>query len=600
MRNKRYICISLLSLFLLLVSIPLHAQIAANQDDYNAVFVKRSDSLKANLTREALANLKEGKRIDIMEMALLVKQDIAKDQVFSLIKKETDYPYRGGMFYIHDMMALYLEAYDHLTPELRKAIRHSFKVLPLYRGDTENHFLSYYTGLYLAAQTWPSEPETEWFDGKSSSQNLKEARDYILSWMNLTTTRGQGEFDSPTYILVYLSNLFSLYNYCEDPVLKSKTRKMIDYILADYAVEYLHGLYAGAHSRDYPYDVVKPSGAPAAAWGWLLFGDAPPLYLSNNLPAAWSGYRLPVIIQNVATDRSKPYEHFERKRVRNIIRYRDGKGMNPPVYKTDYMTSTYCLGSIQGGILQPIQQHTWDVTYVDGNKPNTTIFTVNPYYASKELAMFFPEEEKWLIREVDRYHTYYINRDKWTSSSPYERTFQYKNAIIVLYNIPDDGHFKQMDGFFPKTLERRDIDPSGWIFCKGGENYIAVFPLKPYKWIDEDVDWRLRSNSQKNGVVLEVDPASKFSSFEAFKQQIKSNKLDTTGFDSNLSVHYTTTDGNKLNFSYPNKRVLNGKPYDLTTIPLFKGPYLNGDGKSQSLMITHGGQTYRIDFKKDD
>ena len=67
------------------------------------------------------------------------------------------------------------------------------------------------------------------------------------------------------------------------------------------------------------------------------------------------------ILKGIATDRSQPYVQRERKRTRNRWRYNDEKNGN--VFKTTYMTSKYAVGSDQGGVLQPIQQHSWDVTW---------------------------------------------------------------------------------------------------------------------------------------------------------------------------------------------------------------------------------------------
>lgn len=577
---------------------PVHAQIMPDQPAYDRMFVEHQDLARRHLTEAALKKLHDGERLDVFELGLLARQRLALDQVNALLQTYTQDPWRGAMFYVHDIMCVYLEAGANLTPATRQAIRHSLAVLPIYRGDTENHYLTYYAGLYLAAQTWPDEEGSTWFNGKSSARSLREAREYILSWIHLTATQGQGEFDSPNYLTVYLSSLFTLYNYCQDPVFRREVKKMLDWILADYAVEYLKGCYGGGTSRIYPDQVVDPRAAPSTAWGWLLFGDTRPDYRADLVTALWSDYRLPVIIQNIATDRSAPYEHYERKRVRNIMRYRDGGSMNPPVYKTDYMTSTYCLGSLQGDILQPIQQHTWDVTYVDGDRPNTRIFTLNPSYSSRELAMFFPEDEAWLVEQVTRYSTFYAHEDKWVGGSPYERTFQYRNAIIVLYDIPEGVRFREMDGFFPKTLERREVDASGWIFCQGGATYIAVYPLQPYRWIEESINWRLRSTAGRNGVVVEVGQAPEFASFAAFKDHIRQNKLVTTGFDQTLTVSYTTSQGETLTFTYPDRRVLNGRPYSLAGLPLFAGPYSEGDGRTRTLTLKHGDQRYVIDFSR--
>ena len=597
---------------LMLTAVPVRGQVVGSQEAYNSSFEERSGELVERLLGEAVRKAELRRqlrsagdtrpanvmttpqdRLDLLEAALLIKSGRDVEMGNTAIREEADQPFRGGMFYIHDVMAAYLHAYDGLKQETRDAVRRSLKRWPIYRGDTENHWVLYYTGLYLASQTWPDDPDTTWFNGKSASENKAEARDFLEHWMRLTTTIGQGEFDSPTYIIVFLSPMYTLYTFCEDPVLKEKARKMLDWLLADYAAEYLKGLYVGGHSRDYTYDAVEPRRAPSVGWGWLVFGDTDPVYRSDNLLAAWSEYRLPVVIHNVAVDRSTSYTHLERKRTRNIIRY--GEEMNPPVYKTTYMAPTYALGSLHGGVLQPIQQHTWDVTYVD-DTTNTTIFTVHPYYSAFELAMFFPEEIEWLSDEVDRYHLVYTNPDKWNSSSPYERTFQHENAIIVLYDLAPGVRHPHVDGFFPKSLDRREVDASGWIFSQGGDSYVAVRPLKPYEWIEEDAGWRLRSHELRNGFVVEVAMASEYTSFDDFKEQIRSNPLDLTRFTSTNRVSYTTSRGDVLDFRYPDARVLNGEPVDLSAMPLFQGPYVNGDGESQRLVITHGGMEHVVDF----
>ncbi len=591
---------------------PAGGQVLRDQGAYDAAFEARRDSLevaltesadrKAELFRQKKQNDTERpanvmttpqERLDLIEAALLIKSRRDTEIGNAVLEEEAAHPFRGGMFYIHDVMAAYLHAYDGLAGETRRAIRRSLKEVPIYRGDTENHWVLYYTGLYLAAQTWPNEPDTTWFNGRSSAENLQESREFIEHWMNLTTTIGQGEFDSPTYVIVFLSPMFTLYQFCQDPGLKEKARKMLDWLLADYAAEYLRGLYAGGHSRDYTYDAVAPEKAPAVGWGWLLFGDTDPVYRSDNLLAAWSDYRLPVAIHNVAVDRSEPYEHHERKRVRNVIRY--GETLNPPVYKTTYMTSAYALGSLHGGILQPIQQHTWDVTFVD-DEPNSTVFTLHPYYSGRELAMFFPEEIEWLSDEVDRYHLVYTDPDKWNSSSPYERTFQHRNAIIVLYELAPDARHGHVDGFFPRSLDERITDESGWIFFRGGEMHGAMYPLKAYEWIEEDVNWRLRSHERRNGFVVEVAMASEYDSFDAFQDRIRRNELDVSEFDRNGLVRYATSGGDTMSFAFPDDRRLNGRAVDLSQIPLFRGPYLNGE--AQRLVISHGSMRHVIDLKE--
>ncbi|NOZ61247.1 MAG: hypothetical protein GXO74_06160 [Calditrichaeota bacterium] len=521
--------------------------------------------------------------------------------LFEKIMQRKDNSQRG-MFIIYEMMTGYLAAENKMPDDLKQKVRDYLAVADFYRGDTENHLTMYHTGLYLAAQTFPDLPAEKWFNGKSSAENMKDALGWLNYWMKTTTTIGQGEFDSPTYMTVFISPMFSLYTFAKDPVIKQNALGILHWLIADYAVEHLNGIYCGAHSRDYPERAIRPKCPESAmtAWGWLFFGKTDKMIHPTLLTAAFSDFDLPEVLYAVGTEREKPYVETETKRVRNIIRFSDQK--NPPVYKYTYMTKEFALGSMMGGgILQPIQQHTWDISF-NADSPYQSIFTVHPYIGEKELGMFFPEEMKFALDEVARAHTYYGKEDKWASSSPYEETFQHKNALIVLYNIPEGTKFGHIDGFFPKDLAKRESDESGWIFCQAGNTYIAYFPLKPYQWIEEDNCFRLRSYDLKNGCIVEAAMADEYPSFAAFKKQIRSNNLVHDTFDQTLTVSYTTSAGDVMTFTYDGPRLLNGKPINFADYKMFKGPFLNSEMGSQKLEILDKirGKGIMVDFASDE
>jgi len=595
--------ITLLStLLIILISVStVDAQVFESQSAYNEAWEQRKEKLIDTLGIRALIkrdSLKAGltlhprHRLDVMEAVILINDGLDPEFGNEVIYNEARKPFRGGMFYIHDIMGAYLHAGDNLSAEAKEAVRESLRSHTIYRGDTENHWLLYYSGLYLAAQTFPNDPGSEWFNGRSSQENLREAQEWMEHWMDLTTTIGQGEFDSPTYITVYLAPLYSIYQLSTDPVFKEKARVMLDWIWADYAVDYIDGRYAGAHSRDYSYDAVKPEIAPSVAWGWLHFGsESLALYEITNIISALSDYRLPVAINNLANDRDQPYTQYERKRTRHIMRH--GERKNDPVYKTMHMTATYALGSVQGGILQPIQQHTWDVTW-PGKGNNHTVFSLHPYYEGKELAMFFPEEEEWLSDEVDRYHLVYTDPNKWNSSSPYESTFQHENTLIVLYDIPEGANHQHIDGFFPKSLKVRETDASGWIFMDTGTAWLAWYPLADYEWIEEEINWRLRSPILRNGLVFEAAQYSDYADFDAFKRQVRSNTVDISRFSSQGEITYTRGDGIRLRFGTDGRRMRNGELVDLTMMPLFDGPRIQSVEGERTIFVIDRNQRYRI------
>jgi hypothetical protein len=533
---------------------------------------------------------------------ILENRDI--DNAFGIIDSLTRDQSIGGMFYAFQLIGTYLFLEDALPDSLKLKMRDAFRDRQMYRGDTENHWVMYYTGLYLASQTWPELDGVRWFNGKSSSDNFTEADGWLNHWITITTTIGQGEFDSPTYFTTFIAPMIILYEFAKDPVMKIKAQMMLDYLFADFAAEHLKGNYGGGHSRDYSTDIINPLSAPSTWWAWLYFGE--PEFEPWNYPmreswhASWdivfgalSTYRLPEVIYAIATDRSEPYVHLETKRTRNIIRF--GEERNAPVYKYTYMTNDYVLGSLQGGILQPIQQHTWDITFMS-DKPYNTIFTLHPYYSGKELAMFFPEQIKFLADEVDRYHKVYTDSNKWNASSPYEQTFQHENTIIVFYNILEGENHPHIDGFFPKNLDERIISPDGWIFCKARNTYIAFYPFKEYEWIEEEVNFRLRSRVLRNGVILEAGREADFGSFDNFVKCFSDLKPHVEETARAIQVTYTSCGGDTLYFEYDGKRTVNGNDVHLDEYGLFGGPYLKSDRGSGVLEIRYGGKKRILDF----
>ncbi len=534
------------------------------------------------------------------------------DSLFQVVLREP----RGDMFWMFPVMGAYLHGKDKMSSATRAVVRNAWKTYAPYRGDTENHWAMYYATLYLAAEQWPDLPGSEWYNGKSSRENLEESRDYLIHWIRITTTIGQGEFDSPDYFPEYAISMCLLADFAQDPVMKKRGHMMMDYLLADFGVEHLAGQYLGGFSRIYQPAVFTPLLSGASAFAYLYFGTGEPTHSGWVLLPALAAYRVPEIIEKIATDRSAPYLHKERKRVRNVIRF--GTEKNPPVYKQTYVTSDYGIGSLQGGLLQPIQQHTWSVRYTYG-RPHTTIFGLHPYWSSYELGMFFPEELKPLIADVVASKGTYNNPDKWTGGSPYERTYQNRNTLLVLYDIEPGTMTEHIDGFFPGNLEQRLVDPSGWIFCKAGATYVGWYPLQEGEWSAENDppgqqknvigrpetlakkqgarNWRFRSHKLQNGYVIEVRSEKEIGSFDKFVGLLRSRRPKATLTPGKVSVEYTSLNNDRMVFSYPEGRTLNGKPVDLKATKLFEGPYLNADVGSERLTITYKGAKRILDFR---
>jgi hypothetical protein len=510
---------------------------------------------------------------------------------------------RGDMFWMYPVTTVMMADQGQLPEATRRRLRDAWRTYQPYRGDTENHWALFYATVYLAAQQYPGEPGTAWFNGRSSQENLDEADEYLRHWMDLATTIGQGEYDSPHYIRVFLVPMALLYAYAEDPAMRQRAGMMLDYLVADFAAESLDGFYGGGVSRIYEREVISPWRTPGAArMAWLLFGNTPFGPSGESFILAASGYEPPPILHAIATDRRAPYTHVERKRTRHRFRHSDVK--NALVYKTTWMRPEYVLSSTQGGLLQPIQQQTWGLVWRSRDPENerNAFFSVQPYSSEDEMGMYFAEFQEFIIEIVVRSKREYDSPDKLTGGSPHEQVVQHEDALVALYDIPPGTRFPHVNAFFSRDLQDLTEDASGWIFARGGDALIAYRPLAPYTWQaktdawDEAVQHRLlMSPHLKNGLVLQLAPASAYASFEAFQAAVRALPLEVSTAPT-PSVRYTTLSGDRIEATYGQTPRLNGAPVDYEGWPLFGGPFLNADVGSRTLDITYGPMHRRLDF----
>jgi hypothetical protein len=507
----------------------------------------------------------------------------------------------GDMFWMFPVTAIAYLDQGQLTASARGALHKAWKQYMPYRGDTENHFLLYYTSLYLMSQLWPEQTGDMWYTGKSSAANMREAREWIESWVKLTTARGQGEYDSPHYMGVYLLPMSYLAAWAKDPAMKKRATMMLDYLIADYAPENLDGLYVGAHARVYEDQLVEKWKGVSSDFGYLWFGLGRPMPFPDNYILYYtvaSAYEPPEILKRIATDRTQPYTHYERKRTRNRWRYNDE--LHGPVYKTTYVRKEYAVGSDQGGILQPIQEHSWDVTWSvpDPRGVQNTFFTLHPYSSIHELQTYFVFGPDSGTEGVVRSKKTYDSPDKLLGGSPFEQIAQDQDTLIALYDIPPDTRFPQINGFFSKDLAEVMEDQSGWIFMRGGDSaYIACRPLQPYSWKPiEGGGRRLFSPYLKSGVVVQVAASSEYPSLAAFGKAIAALPLEIR-LAPTPRVQFKSLRGSVMEVSYGSAPIVNGKPLDYEHWPLFGGPFLEAAVDSEQLTLKYGTMRRVLDFR---
>ena len=523
-----------------------------------------------------------------------------------------------GPFWMFPVVCVAYTGRDLLSPEAQAAIRRAWRTTMQLRGDTENHWAMYYTSLYLMADLYPDEPASTWYTGKSSAENLAEAREYLIHWMDLMTTVGQGEFNPTGYITEYAIPMLYLSTWARDPAMRQRGHMTLDWLFADLAANTLNGVLRGPNARTTETPVMERWNDHASFYSWLLFGNTPS-------PASYGGfglyfavaaknYQVPEVIYRIAVDREGDYVQRDLKRSRRRWRYSDL--LLAPIYKTSYMRRDYAVGSFQGGRADPIQTHVWDVTWAvpDPRGKHPTLFSNHPYSSPDDMQGSFTAYPEAMIPNLaSEGKPSYDEPDKILGASPYEQVFQDRDTVVALYNIPPGIRHQQVNGFFSKDLVDFAEDKSGWIFARGGRAYLAYRPLAPYaltpfrgyhqlpstagyKW-ERTVtgDTLLQSLHVKNGTIVQAASEDEFKDFAAFKAAIIALPL-TFSLEPVPTVKLKTLRGREVVVTYGPAPVVDGSPLDYSKWKLFDGPYLHAEKGSRQLTITHGRLQRVLDF----
>lgn len=519
----------------------------------------------------------------------------------------------SGPFWMFPVVNIAYLGREQLTPEARQAIRAAWSKGMQMRGDTENHWAMYYTSLYLMAELYPDDPGESWYTGKSSAENLAEARAYLIEWMDITTTIGQGEFNPTHYIGEYAIPMLYLASWAKDPAMRQRGEMMLDWLFAELAATTLDGMLRGANARTDDTSVIERWNGLSSFFSWILFGNTPP-------PRSYGGwgiyfatvarnYDVPEAIYRIAVDREGDSLQRDLKRTRR--RWRNSDVLMAPIYKTDYMRRDYAVGSYQGGMADPIQTHVWDVTWAvpDPRGVHNTMFSMHPIVSGFDMQTYFTELPDQMIKGVTKEgKASYDSPDKFLGGSRFEQVFQDLDTIVALYDIPPGTRFPHINGFFSKDLVDLTVDDSGWIFARGGNAYLAYRPLADYElqplaritssWTGERAntgDKRLYSPHLKNGTIVQAASVDEFEDFAAFKAAIRALPL-AFQLEPVPTVKFTTLRGKKIVCTYGAAPVVDGKPVDYTKWKLFEGPYLNAEKGSRRLTITHGRLERILDF----
>ncbi len=156
-----------------------------------------------------------------------------------------------------------------------------------------------------------SSPTQEKLDNRRSNSTAKR----ILRWLDLRFRTGFSEWLSHVYYDEDLTALLSLYDFAQDDEIRRKAEMVIDLLLLDMALNSFKGVFGSTHGRAYENTKKWASNEGTTDTMKLLFGMGIYSAFDNmSAPAfALSSYRVPKVIEEIATQPPSVSPHFLRK-----------------------------------------------------------------------------------------------------------------------------------------------------------------------------------------------------------------------------------------------------------------------------------------------
>lgn len=496
---------------------------------------------------------------------------------------------------------------DDLSASAMALLKEVLTVHDHHRGNTENHWLNHYATTLVATERWPD--VEVWWNGLPREAVHAEATRWLLGTIDRTARVGHYEYDSPQYHECHVLNMVLLADHAQDDHLRDLARQMATLYIADMALEYFHGAWAGGHSREgYRQNTWTLSGM-AAALGFYYFGDVdydPEAHGTEMASSAvTAGFQPSPLLAAMARDRGQARVIKKTKAPRAI--YRHASREAAPVRKYTYLSPSFALGSTQVGLAGPmagpIDLVSWDLTW-DGPKHRAKIVCNHPYLSPGRFSAFLSETPQAIGRLVGESAKPYLqNPDRLFGASPFEQMAQHESAILVAYRIPADDRAPYVHLYLPREMVW--VEQDGWLLGDGGGFYVGIRPFTPYHWmeiVEESLvdGWLLRMEGTDLGLALEAEEAAAAGSFDSFCAQMAGEpRLDLSRWQEAGEVAFTTRRGPRLELTYDGAHRVDRQEIDYDAWPLYEAPGVEGAVGTGRVVFRRDGDELALDFGVD-
>ncbi|MDJ0727762.1 MAG: hypothetical protein QNJ38_21890 [Prochloraceae cyanobacterium] len=498
----------------------------------------------------------------------------ATDKARAAIDLAHQTPSNDDSFYYWGLIDSYLR-WNNLYTEAQKATAKQLLVdaTTYNSGKTQNQKLMLATARYLASEEFPDLVF-------ASDYSLKDptGKNKILTMMSQFVSQGMVEHDSPTYHAMYLGAFRTLAEFAKDAEVKQKAAIVFEWLLINPSGEWLDGHWAASSLRKFPY-VHRQNQYGAGQYAlWLFFGGAEPakflIDAAYAVQHAVSDYRVPEIIEDIATDRQHSYLH------RAYDRW--GGKTNDQFYKTTYMNGNGAIYSQFEELGDPLgwsdQGHRWGIVWTDSTQ-DSILWVTHPKKG--------PSADK-----------------KTRGITDYEQVLQHNKTIVGVYNIPANDPYKYVIGKTPQGfIDYIDRSEQGEIYLDYGNIAIALslFTIAPdgkkigFDWTALDTEFvgprSIPQGELKVGLVATVAFQGEYTNLTEFANAVnfEQNINYTQILDADPRLQYTDREGNLLDIQFDRHLKVNNLDLNPQSWPLMENPWTT-QPQNGNLQLKYGSR----------
>ena len=453
-----------------------------------------------------------------------------------------------------------------------------------YIWGSENHSAQRDATMWAAARMIAADPrsrEYRYDDGSTASEQLAAWRIFLKRYFRERIKRGMLVEISPSgYGSRTLQGWHNIYDFTDDPELKSLAKAALDVWWAEWAQEQLDGMRGGGKTRLYPGVWALSHSDRNRAMSWFYLGQGWPAHHHETLPViATTDYRLPLVIMDIALDPlGRGVYECKSRRLGRHLSYALSQSLSTPetpIYVVDpqyggIVRYSYCTPDFIIGTLMLEKQRTSYWTNISQqNRWHGVIF------AGRRDSVLYP-------RCLGDKNTY---NEQWS--------IQNKGTLIV-QKLRTSASARDMRICFSKDLDPQE--KNGWIFARASRAFAAVKVVEG-GWHWDDAKW-LRLDSEYSPVIIEVVRSQDYDNdFHSFKSAVSRQAIR---FTNGVLRYQGLRDSGDFTFYAESERTpeLNGKPIDFAPNYAFESPFLYEAWASGIVRIKKGDREYTIDIRE--